>query len=155
MAAHHELMQNRNRSMGAGMALSSDTEMNADEAELHTLTPERQRARMGLTDVQSTSPRSSAEAMPAAEEIARREEAAKRGHDKQMTPSTGEMPGRSMEESAAAPSNTSTQNMGDVFRATAKTSTQPQTAPNASAEKMPGEEADEIPSSTTGKMPGE
>ena len=60
-----------------------------------------------------------------------------------MTPSTGEMPSSSMEELAAA-STTSTLNMGDVFRATAKNSTEPQPASAVSPGKMPGEESSEI-----------
>ena len=74
-----------------------------------------------------------------------------------MGHATGEMPSGAMQEPMTAPSVPATQNMGDVFRATARQSSQPQAAPSVPAGKMPGEEEahDEVSGRTTRKMSGQ
>ncbi len=73
-----------------------------------------------------------------------------------MAQTTGEMPGSHMEEPKTSASVSGTQNMGDVFRATAgQHATQPQVSPAITTGKMPGEENEQEASRGTGKMPGE
>jgi hypothetical protein len=76
-----------------------------------------------------------------------------------MEQKTGEMPRGEMETSTTA----STQNMGDVFRATAKEALpeaqgvpEAQAVPTVSSGKMPSDQLREgEPGPSTGKMPGE
>jgi hypothetical protein len=80
MSTHEGAMKSQPRSMGAGMADPSATEMNPEQPDLHTLDLEEQRKRMGLAGPQTAMGQPPGEGMPSPDEIARREKAAKLGH---------------------------------------------------------------------------
>ena len=65
---------------------------------------------------------------------------------------TGEMPLGAMGGPKIVNNSATTQNMGELFRATALKSAQPQDPPPANPGMMPGEEAH---MGMAGKMPGE
>lgn len=67
--------------MGAGMEPAVGQGMDPNEPDLHTLDPETQRARMGLAQSRTGIGQPPGEGMPSADEIARREEALKRGEN--------------------------------------------------------------------------
>ena len=72
-----------------------------------------------------------------------------------MAQITEEMPGGTMDNPKTTPFAPGEQNMGDVFRATAKKSTTEEEAPAVQMGKMPGEEEAQDEESAMGKMPGE
>jgi hypothetical protein len=79
MSANGETMQPRRRSTGDGMEPAAGAEMDPEQPDLHTLDPEEQRASMMLAEPGTAMGQPPDEGMPSAEEIARREEAAKLG----------------------------------------------------------------------------
>ncbi len=80
MSTNDESMQSR-RTMGAGMEPSGGAEMDPEQPDLHELDPEEQRASMGLAEPGVAMGQSPDEGMPSADQIARTEEAAKRGEN--------------------------------------------------------------------------
>ena len=82
MSMHEDSMQPRRRTMGAGMGPAAGAEMDSEQPDLHTLDPEEQRASMGLGEPRTAMGQPPGEGMPSADEIARREEAAKRGENR-------------------------------------------------------------------------
>lgn len=79
MSTDEESTEPRRRPMGAGMAPAGGDEMDPEQPDLHTLDAEEQRLSMGLSDPGTAMGQAPEEGMPSADEIARREEAAKRG----------------------------------------------------------------------------
>jgi hypothetical protein len=69
------------RRMGVGMEPVVGTEMDPLQADLHTLDPEEQRVSMGVAKPRSAMGQPPEEGLPSPDEIARREEAAKRGEN--------------------------------------------------------------------------
>lgn len=79
MSTNDESTEPGRRTMGAGMGPAGGAEMDPEQPDLHTLDAEEQRASMGLAEPGTAMGRPPEEEMPSADEIARREEAAKRG----------------------------------------------------------------------------
>jgi hypothetical protein len=79
MSTNEESMEPRGRTTGAGMGPAGGAEMDPEQPDLHSLDPEEQRARMGLAEPGTAMGQPPAEGMPSEDEIARGEEAAKRG----------------------------------------------------------------------------
>lgn len=79
MSTNDDTMQPRRRMKGAGMELAPGAEMDPEQPDLHTLEPEEQRASMMLAEPGTAMGQPPGEVMPSADEIARREEAAKLG----------------------------------------------------------------------------
>ena len=81
MSTNDESTEPRRRGKrGAGMGRAADAEMDPEAPELHTLDSAEQRASMGLAEP-ATAMGQPPEEMPSADEIARTEEAAKRGEN--------------------------------------------------------------------------
>ncbi len=78
MSTKDDAMQPRQR-MGVGMESGGRAEMDPEQPDLQTLDPDVQRASMGLPKPSAAMGQQTNAGMPPADEIARREEAAKRG----------------------------------------------------------------------------
>ncbi len=79
MSPSEDSMQQRRQRMGAGMGAEAGTEMDSEQPDLHTLDPEEQRARMAVSEPAAVMGQPPSEGGASEEEVAQREEAAKRG----------------------------------------------------------------------------